>query len=757
MSTGPSNFDYTDDSVIAKISVDVPHNAVTDIAEIAHQTQALRVEMEALARAQGDYSSYISSLPEIMQRATQQTQSYITQLERVSYIQNELGGGMGNVGMQTGMPSGGGGGGVPPGQTYNTAAPAGYVNPFMGMQSGLGIPNQASPASYMQGLAMQDPRLFANMAAARGMPVNPADLGLTGGNVAAAGGAAGGTGGGQGRGAAAPGSQSPQSTQGSRDSSAPPDPSQSGQGSRAEPQNIPTEPHPDAPEWQKQAARLAQNIAAESAPGGRSLSQMAMGGAANWLGQGAGGRMGGIPPGGGPPGGGGGGGGAGGSGGGGRIASGMGWLGKGVANIQAANRNIQNAGEVYSQYEQLGSVQGGGAMAGAGMEAQARLMGMNPFITTEQARQLMQKALSSGYRGDQADNVIDMMSGNLRQFGMSYGETMDLVNEHVRKTTGTAEEFGKGMTGLQETLAGMKADAAEGGMALPERIAQLKKAAEVMGPLGISPEAVQDAARMGGQMYPGNEHLSRVMMDKSAGAMTNPAAAMMMAQQYGLKGVVPGAVPSALAEKGVNMAEASQAPLRQMAQQLKRAGGNKHNQAWMLTQYANSIGYSLDMNDALQLMGEGGITDEQSPGDRGRQASAEGAKKGPSTSIGGRISDAMGAFSEGNVLTSPFRAIGNFFQGSTETERQGMKSDERIADSKAPKTRDAAPVKVNTEGKVSGEVKITVDQQGRVTNAPRSIQLSGHQRGVNAGQGAATMNNPGAGENHSGNGWGGGR
>ena len=394
-------------------------------------------------------------------------------------------------------------------------------------------------------------------------------------------------------------------------------------------------------------------------------------------------------------------------------------------------------------------------MAGAGMEAQARIMAMNPFITTEQAREVMQKALSSGYRGDQADNVIDMMTGNLRQFGMSYGETMDLVNEHVRKTTTGAEEFGEGMTSLQETLAGMKGDAAAGGMALPERIAQLQKASEVLDPLTGNPKAAEDAARMAGNMY-GDEYLNRTMLDRSMGAMQNPAAQMMMAQQYGLKGVVPGAVPAALADQGVNMAEASQAPLRQMAMTLKQRGGNKYNQAWMLTQYAGTVGYQLDMNAALKLLDEGGITDAQSPGDRGREAASTAANKPPSAGLGDRFSDAMGAFSEGNILTSPFRAIGNFFQGSTETERQGMKSDERIADSKAPKTRDASPVKVQSEGKVSGEVKITVDQQGRVTNAPRSVQLTGHQRSVNAGQGAATMNNPGPGDNHSNPAFGGG-
>jgi len=39
-----------------------------------------------------------------------------------------------------------------------------------------------------------------------------------------------------------------------------------------------------------------------------------------------------------------------------------------------------------------------------------------------------------------------------------------------------------------------------------------------------------------------------------------------------------------------------------------------------------------------------------------------------------------------------------------------------------------APAQINTEGKVTGEVRSTVDQ-GKVS-APQSIQLTGHQRGV---------------------------
>jgi hypothetical protein len=55
------------------------------------------------------------------------------------------------------------------------------------------------------------------------------------------------------------------------------------------------------------------------------------------------------------------------------------------------------------------------------------------------------------------------------------------------------------------------------------------------------------------------------------------------------------------------------------------------------------------------------------------------------------------------------------------------------------------PQQFSTEGKVSGDLRITVDQQGRVS-APQNVSLSGSQRGINAGMGSGTMNNPGPGD-----------
>lgn len=50
-----------------------------------------------------------------------------------------------------------------------------------------------------------------------------------------------------------------------------------------------------------------------------------------------------------------------------------------------------------------------------------------------------------------------------------------------------------------------------------------------------------------------------------------------------------------------------------------------------------------------------------------------------------------------------------------------------------------------TEGRVTGNVTITVDQQGRVS-APPSVTISGSQKATNAGFGGGTMNNPSPGD-----------
>ena len=133
---GSDSFDYTDNSVIARVAFDIPASALSDINQITQAMGAMRTELESIARAQSDWLDYLGQVPQIAERANQAYRETITQMERMSYIQNEIGGGIGSGpggGGDSGGP-GGGGGGTATG--YSTAAPQGYVNPFKDMVEG---------------------------------------------------------------------------------------------------------------------------------------------------------------------------------------------------------------------------------------------------------------------------------------------------------------------------------------------------------------------------------------------------------------------------------------------------------------------------------------------------------------------------------------------------------------------------------------------------------------------------------------------
>jgi LemA protein len=78
---GPSGFDYTDDSVIARVSFDIPSSAVTDISQITQVMGAMRTQLEAVSRAQEDWLGYLQSVPQIAERANQAFRDLQAQIE----------------------------------------------------------------------------------------------------------------------------------------------------------------------------------------------------------------------------------------------------------------------------------------------------------------------------------------------------------------------------------------------------------------------------------------------------------------------------------------------------------------------------------------------------------------------------------------------------------------------------------------------------------------------------------------------------
>lgn len=755
MTTG-GNFDYTDDSVVAKISVDVPTNAVADIMEIKQATSGLRVELEAAARAQGDWASYLREIPQLAEQAAQAQRSLITALERTSYLQGQVGPGRGGAG-QPGGPAG-----------YSTAAPAGYVNPFTG-QPGQGNIGQAQ--SYMQGMAQNDPRLFANMQAQRGNAVNPAQLGLVGGTAMGGTGGVGGVGGGQGQGAAAPASASPQASGSNRDSSAPPDPSQGGAPTTSEPQNNPADPHPDAPAWQSSAGGLrngAQQVLNEvragsgSRAGMMSLAMKGMSAAGSWatnnpdklaklgaMGKGLGGLAG--------------------------IGKGALGLGAGVAGIMGINDIVQKIGATAQEYSNLGNIRGQGFAGGVDYESQAAMLALNPSISDKQGRQIVQAGLNSGLQGDALTDFNRRASVQLKDQGLD-PQVFAEMNKQVTQAGVTIKNFNAEMSDMREF-------AKTGFTTLPERQQQMAQTSGNLVALGGHGDALSNATRDFTEGFANDPVLGRNgagnrIANQAAGS---PMFQTMMAAGTGNMGALPDETIMRLSDQEGGIEGGEDAAFKQLVQYAKGAGGDVYHQAAIFKMLLGQTGVNVSPQEALALYkkytGGGSIA-----GDGQKRKSAVDADR-KSDSGGGfnpvwsgqNVHDLGDAVFKNALHPEHWREglteIGAAITGdssNTYTARQNNRIQQQMTNDTdslyAPQGRPPAPPSaspsgqhVTTQGSVQGNLTVTVDQQGKVS-APQSIQLTGQQKSAYMGYGSAQLNDPSPGDPtyyHAYNGWGG--
>lgn len=726
----PDSFEYTDDSVIARVSFDIPGQALNDIGQLTQAMGAMRTQLEAVARAQGDWLEYLSQVPEITERANQNLRDQITLLERMSYIQNEIGGGN-IVGGGQGYGSGPGG---PGSGGYSTAAPAGYVNPWQGMTAGMGMGgglgggNAGAVGERLERIGSEDPRLEANMQSARGMAVNPALVAMLGGTVASA------IGKGNRHGAS-----NSQKTGKSRKSSAPPNGDDGGAPETSESPDSVADPHEEAPDDQKREGLLS-NILNEARAGGygRSVGDLISK---------IGGKLGGMTP------------GAVSGGIGKKVLSGIlsqlktpaGAAVGGAALGGLAFNTAQNLGEKYTQFQQLGSVQGGDAMTGMKYEAQARLLALNPFITTQQARQAMQMALKEGFRGDNYDTVQDFMISNFKDLGISMGQSMDLMKSQAKGMSEGDDQAGV-KSDLTETLNTMKELSAEGGSSFPERANQLQQLSEVLSGKGFSPESINRSA-IGLQEGFGD---SLALRDSITGIASQAADSDMLnvlaGQQAGITGRLPNVMGKALNDAGYDQDEILTMAAKTVAgyvtgfpDKIDRIG----NFITIMGQY----GVSLDYPEAEALYDK--VTGEESPvaraNDRvarqGKTRSGGGsmASRGGSPSVSANPTDADWNARHGNYAPS-----GNAAGVADDFAAAGRGSNNFAPAGQTPQAlpqsaAQASSQTINTQGKVTGEVRITVDQAGRVS-APSVIQLSGQQKSANAGYGSSQLNSASPGD-----------
>lgn len=137
------------------------------------------------------------------------------------------------------------------------------------------------------------------------------------------------------------------------------------------------------------------------------------------------------------------------------LAKGVGLAGAAVAGAAGINAAVQKTGETIHGFQGTGIQMGGGIAEGAAFEAQIRTMAMNPFISVEQSRKIMQSALQTGYTGKEFDTVTEFMAENLKSMNLEVAESTKLLQQNVLKG-------GQSLESVQAQLSGNVALAREG-------------------------------------------------------------------------------------------------------------------------------------------------------------------------------------------------------------------------------------------------------------------------------------------------------
>lgn len=720
---GSDSFDYTDNSVIARVAFDIPPSALSDISQITQAMGAMRTELESIARAQSDWLDYLGQVPQIAERANQAYRETITQMERMSYIQNEIGGGIGSgPGGGGGEPGGGGSsGGTATG--YSTAAPQGYVNPFKDMVAGTGQPQSASAvAEQVNQISQEDPRLAANMMAQRGLSIDPNMLATVGGVAASVLGG---------------GGQSPSAGSGS-----------SGGGGMAG--NVAAA-----------AGTLGSQVLSETKIGSRISDMLGMGGGG---GSGGGGT---------PPPGSSGGTGSGSPGWGGRVAS----IGRGamslVGGLSPASKvagglglgamalnESQRIGERITQYQQLGSEEGGDYATGMKNELTARVQALDPFVNTQQVREAMQKPMSEGFKGDARDELRDLLLNNFKELGVSMGDSMAIAMSNLKETDGSDTAVKEVRSQAEATLNTMKEFAADGGASLSQRVAQQVESSITLNQMGLSQGNI-DRSSIGLQEGYGDSVALRgkrigQIQDQTVGSSSLMS---VVGMRNGITGILPEAMPTALQEAGIDADEA----MEQAAAEIARyASGSpiRLNRVALFMKMMGEQGVPLTFEeaDALYTKVTGGKDGKQPmPTQIANSAVARKGEKNQRTTFN-PITYLK------NILTAKPEDIADEATGSRAASQNAENTASSYAEAGrgpgnfAPSGRSGQPPPqtasqsspIITQGQVSGNVTITINQQGKAT-APPVIQLTGTQRAVNSGSGGAQLNNPQPGESPASN------
>ena len=575
--TGPG-FVSGEDFVAARISIDVPTEGLASLRELTQEIERFRTNTESASRTADSFTQYLKASAEAAEHAASAQQGLVAQLQQMAEVQQRIASGSATSG------------GVP--------VPQGHVDPFASSPVGKGgaaPPTTPDATQQVEALRARDPRAYLNQQSAIGN-VRPGDI--TGGSPAEI--------------------QQASERVAAREQT-------NAQRQQENPAALPTPKGGDpATGMISQAAGLAKTVMGAGAPGGSVQGILAAGaqvaGTAAASAAAPNGILAGLGMGG--------------------LAKFAGPVGLGLSAALAGYGLTQYAGEELQNYKNMGSIRGGGAMQGMGYEMSIRAMAMDPFLTNEQSRQIIQSALSEGYTGQTFDTVTKFIASNLKDLNMSVGESVKLLRTNVN-------EGGESIAGLAANLATLKEAAKTGVTTMPELQATYGTASEALiKGAGVSGPQAGQAGLAAAEMFKDSLVLKGKggdLVNQLATSPTGQMAAFTLSGTPVPRGALPGTLFERTGDGGMAATSGMLKRIAQMAQQ--GSGGDEANGAYLFQMYmARLVNVQLDRAQAAEwyhmlINGQDPVAEGQREAQKDTQNATKVQWRSPLDSAGGTLYD----------------------------------------------------------------------------------------------------------------------
>lgn len=276
----------------------------------------------------------------------------------------------------------------------------------------------------------------------------------------------------------------------------------------------------------------------------------------------------------------------------GELGSGLAAAGPWIAGATAVIGGIYEGVNTYADYQKEGQKRGlsgaDAALFKVQQDAEIKALALDPWISTEQARQLVMAGLNTGAKGDNYDKITDFLTENLRDMNVSVSKSMQLMKASVTEGSMSIEN-------LSATMKNIKADVGEREGDQEAALTRAQSAAETAGKVGLNADATSAFMEAMGNML-GNAEVSEEKRTKFANAF------------MGLGGDDPYTsiiYNQIAARRGIDVSEVTELPAEELlpeylavtGEYLKSMEGSNPHETYEIAKSANPIFKNMSYQD----------------------------------------------------------------------------------------------------------------------------------------------------------------